>query len=86
MRNFRITYKPVDRYSKATERNIVINVSKPTGDIGQDAHAALNLFVSSIGNLKKNDVIEIQEINAMGENIGEPIKPIGESSIIPTRK
>lgn len=86
MRNFRITYKPIDKYNKATERNIVINVSKPTGDIGQDAHAALNLFISSIGSLKKNDVIEIQEINDIGDNIGMPIKPTGESSIVPMRK
>lgn len=86
MRNFRITYKPIDRYNKSTERNIVVNISKPSGDIGADAHSALNLFIASAGSLKKNDIIEIQEISDDGTNIGEPIKPTGNSSIVPIKK
>ena len=38
------------------------------------------------GNLKKIEIIEIQEKDKNGDNIGEVIKPAGDSSIIPTAR
>lgn len=86
MRTFRITYTKINKHNNGILRNSTISVSNPTGDIGRDAHSALNLFVSSIGGLKKYDVLEIQELNDEGNPIGEPIKPMGDSSIVPYRK
>lgn len=82
-RRFRITYH---KMNSTTDQNAVINVSKPTGDIGKDAHAALNLFVSAVGNLKRFDVTEIQEISDKNKPIGEPIRPTGDASVVPVKK
>lgn len=86
MRKFKITYKPITKREEP-ERKTYISISKPEGDLSQDAHSAVNIFCSTIGNLKKYDIIEIQELDSKGRNIGEPIRPINkESSIIPIRK
>lgn len=85
MRSFIIKWKENKRY--ALERENLVNVTKDTGDIGIDAKAALNLFCANFGNLKKNEIISIQEVNEKGENIGEPIVPTSdESSIVPYKK
>lgn len=85
MRAFIIKWKENKRY--ALERENLVNVTKDTGDIGIDAKAALNLFCANFGNLKKNEIIFIQEVNEKGENIGEPIVPTSdESSIVPYKK
>lgn len=86
MRKFQIAYKPISRYETSVNRNALINLSKETGDIGKDAKAALNIFISTVGNLKKYEIIEIQEINDKGRPIGEPIKPVGENTIVPFKK
>lgn len=86
MRKFQITYKSISKYKTDINRNTLVNLSKETGDIGRDAKAALNIFVSTVGNLKKYEIIEIQEINDKGAPIGEPIKPMGENTIIPFKK
>ena len=52
--------------------------------IGFDAKAAVGIFISSTGNLKKNEIIEIQEVDENNEPIGEVIKPMDNTSIIPT--
>lgn len=85
MRSFIIKWKENKKY--ALERENLVNVIKDTGDIGIDAKAALNLFCANFGNLKKNEIISIQEVNEKGENIGEPIVPTSdESSIVPYKK
>lgn len=85
MRNFCITWKE-NKYN-AIERTQNVAVSKPSGDIGQDAKAALNIFIATVGNLKKNEIISIQEVDENGKNIGEPIVPISnENSIVPLVK
>lgn len=85
MRSFIIKWRENKKY--ALERENLINVTKDTGDIGIDAKAALNLFCANFGNLKKNEIISIQEIDANGESIGLPITPTsGESNIVPYKK
>ena len=49
------------------------------------AKNALNLFIKSCGNLKRNTIIRIQELDENGEQIGEDITPSeGEDAIIPS--
>ena len=84
MRNFIITYAPVQKFGKTVTRNTKIVISKPVGDIGVDAKAAVSVFINSIGNLKKNEIIEIQEVDENNKPIGEMIKPMDNTSIVPT--
>ena len=85
MRSFIIKWKENKKY--ALERENLVDVTKDTGDIGIDAKDALNLFCANFGNLKKNEIISIQEVNEKGENIGEPIVPTSdENSIVPYKK
>ena len=50
----------------------------------KNAKAAVGIFINSIGSLKKNEIIEIQEIDENNKPIGEVIKPMDNTSIIPT--
>ena len=84
MRRFIITWR--ENKINSLERNTIISVVKPIGDIGQDAKSALNIFCAFNGNLKKNEVISIQEIDEKFNPIGEPIVPTGESNIVPYKK
>lgn len=87
MRTFDITWRESKKHS--IERTNRINVTNPAGDIGIDAKAALNLFISAFGGLKKNEIISIQEIDVeTGAFIGEPIKPVDtdEPVILPYKR
>lgn len=85
MRSFMVNWKENKKF--AVERKTLVDVIRPTGDIGLDAKAALNIFCSTYGNLKKNEVISLQEVNANGDSIGEPIAPTAdENSIVPYKK
>jgi hypothetical protein len=85
MRAFIFKWKENKKYS--IERENLIQISRETGDIGQDAKAALNLFCANFGNLKKNEIITIQEVDEHGVEIGEPIKPTSnENNIVPYKK
>ena len=84
MRHFLITYKENKRNGLEIVMHHKISISKPTGDIGLDAKTAVGIFISSTGSLKKNEIIEIQEIDENNEPIGEVIKPMDNTSIIPT--
>ena len=67
------------RYNKVT-------LSKPSGDIGHDAKAALNILCSRFGNLHKIEIHAIQEVDKENNPIGEVMKPTGESSVVPVSK
>ena len=84
MRNFIITYAPIQKFGKMVTRNTKIIISKPSGNIGIDAKAAVGVFINSVGSLKKNEIIEIQEVDENNEPIGEVIKPMDNTSIVPT--
>lgn len=86
MKDFKIIYKRKSKYQNEIPRRSIISIQNPTGDIGKDAKAALNIFIKSIGNLKKYDIIEIQELDKEGKQIGESIKPTEENFIVPFKK
>lgn len=41
-----------------------------------DAQSATSVFMKEMGNLKKNTINFIQEVDKEGNNIGEPIVPM----------
>lgn len=70
---------------ESVSRRTKIRISKPTGKTEIDAKAALGLFTTSCGNLKRNTVIRIKEFDENGEQIGEDITPSAEeNAIIPS--
>ena len=50
------------------------------------AKAATDLFCRTLGNLNKNEIVSIQQIDKDGNPIGEPILPMEGSSIVPIAK
>ncbi len=82
IRNYNITWYPTKDGTNFT-RNTFIKLGKPTGRTEIDAKAALNIFIGSCGNLKKNTIVKIIEMDENGQ-IGEDIVPTeGENAIIP---
>ena len=66
-------------------RNTLINLSNPTGETAVDAKAAINIFTKSCGNLRRNTIISIKELDGEGNQIGEDITPSAEeNAIIPS--
>lgn len=80
-RMYCITWYPT-RDGDNMKRDTFIKLSKPTGQTNYDAKAALNIFISKFGNIKKNTIIKIIEMDENGQ-IGEPITPMEDSTIIP---
>lgn len=68
MKNFIFTWHKNERYGDA-----IIRKNKIVCDNPQDATAA---FMRGFGNLKKNTIISIQEVDNNGNAIGEPITPM----------
>ena len=82
IRNYNIEWYPT-RDGIELKRQTFIRLSKPTGHTNVDAKAALNIFISQFGNLKKNTIIKIKEMDENGQ-IGEDIIPTdNENAIIP---
>lgn len=81
-RNYNIEwYKTKER--NPIHRNTFIQLSKPTGQTNIDAKAALNIFISNNGNLNKNTIVKIIEMDENGQ-IGEDIVPTdNENAIVP---
>ena len=85
MRHFIFTWAAIEKHGKTIMRNNKITVSNTTGDIGHDAKSAVNIFTANFGNLKKNEIFSIQEVDKNGKSIGEPILPAeGENAIVPS--
>ena len=82
IRNYNIVWYPTKDGDKFT-RNTFIKLSKPTGKTEYDAKAALNVFISSCGNLKKNTIVKIVEMDENGQ-IGEDIVPTENTAILPS--
>lgn len=80
-RMYCITWYPT-RDGDNMKRDTFIKLSKPTGQTNYDAKAALNIFISKFGNIKKNTIVKIIEMDENGQ-IGEPITPMEDSAIIP---
>ena len=84
IRNYNIEWYPT-KDGENFKRKTFIRLSKPTGRTEYDAKAALNIFTASCGNLKKNTIVKIVEMDENGQ-IGEDIVPTDGSSIIPEKK
>lgn len=84
IRNYNIEWYPT-RDGIEFKRQTFVRLSKPTGHTDIDAKAALNIFISQCGNLKKNTIIRIKEMDENGQ-IGEDIVPKEENAIIPIKK
>ena len=84
IRNYNIEWYPT-RDGQNFKRQTFIRLSKPTGHTDIDAKAALNIFISQCGNLRKNTIIKIVEMDENGQ-IGEDIVPTDGSSMIPEKK
>ena len=70
MKTFEILWFKNEKYGNPIERKVVVQ--------SIDAQSALQVFMSANGNLKKNTVIHIQELNKDGNPVGEPIVPENE--------
>lgn len=82
IRNYNIEWYPTKEGEKL-KRTTFIKLSKPTGRTEYDAKAALGIFTTSCGSLKKNTIVKIVEMDENGQ-IGEDIVPVeGENAIIP---
>ena len=84
IRNYNITWYAT-KDGEAFTRQTFLRLSKPTGRTEFDAQAALNIFISQFGNLKKNTIVKIIEMDENGQ-IGDPIVPTGDNAIIPTAR
>ena len=85
IRNYNIEWYPT-RDGEKFKRQTFIRLSKPTGRTNIDAKAALNIFISQFGGLKKNTIVRIKEMDENGQ-IGEDITPMNkENAIIPIAK
>lgn len=85
IRNYNIEWYSTKeiKYGNPTSRNTFIRLSNPTGETNRDAKAALGIFIATNGNLKKNTIVKIIEMDENGQ-IGEDIVPIeDENAIIP---
>ena len=82
MKKFLFTWHENVRYGEPMVRTNLVTVNA-SGDVGQAAKAATNVFTKNFGNLKRTTIISIQEINEKGEKVGEPIVPQDETSIVP---
>ena len=70
MKRFIIKWYKNEKYSTPIERSTEVQ--------SISAQEALQALMKNNGTLKKITIIEIQEINAKGEPIGAPIKPMDE--------
>lgn len=83
-RTYAINWYPT-KDGESVSRTTMVKISKPTGKTDIDAKAAVGLFTKSCGNLKRNTIIKIQELDENGKQIGEDITPsTKENAIIPS--
>lgn len=87
-RIFNVTWAPKTTKAWKIEPTRVTKVEIPNAstDIGIAAKSALQIFSEVNGSLAKVNVVSIQEVNLLGEAVGEPIIPDADNSIVPTRK
>lgn len=85
MKYFLITwYEKKDK--QKIHRTHKISIKTNSSDIGVTAKRATDLFCLACGNLNKNEIVSIQEVDENNVPIGEPITPMDGSTIVPTRR
>ena len=85
MRNFEFTWYEKNDRLKMKRHNKVQAAVVDTAEIGA-AKLATDIFCRTFGNLNKNEIVSIQQIDKNGNPIGEPIVPMEGSSIVPISK
>ena len=78
MSNFTITYHKNKKFGA--------EIVQKTSIQAKNAKSAVEVFVSTIGNLKKMTIHEVQEYDKKGNPVGEPIVPMEENAIVPVAK
>ena len=86
MRNFEFTWYEKNDRLKMERHNKVQAAVVDTEEIGTAAKLATDIFCRTFGNLNKNEILSIQQIDKDGNPIGEPIVPMEGSSIVPISK
>ena len=81
MRRFEIAWK--DNINEF-ERKTKVVVSKSTENLGEDCLKAISIFQHIFG--KSTEILSLQELDENKNSIGEIIKPIGDSTIVPIKK
>ena len=84
MKKFCFTWYKNEKYSTPIERKT--EISSPVDDLASAAKQATVIFTKLNGSLKANTIVSIQEIDAEGNPIGEPIIPTEEEMIVPVKK
>lgn len=83
-RIYRFKWYPT-KDGEIVSRHTLVQLSNPTGKTEIDAKNAVDLFIRSCGNLRKNTIIKIQELDENGKQIGKDITPSAEeNAIIPS--
>ena len=84
MQRFNFTwYAKQDKIERHTK--VQTNVAD-SAELSIGAKAATDLLSRTLGNLNKNEIVSIQQIDKDGNPIGEPILPMEGSSIVPIAK
>ena len=86
VRNYKFNWYKNEKYGEPLERHTFVRLTDAVGRVEVDAKRATELFVKSIGSLKYNTIISIQEFDDAGQQLGEDIIPEEGSSIVPTAK
>ena len=86
MRNFEFTWYEKNDRLKMERHNKIQAAVVDTAEIGIAAKLATDIFCRTFGNLNKNEIVSIQQIDKDGNPIGEPIVPMEGSSIVPIAK
>lgn len=87
-RNFNVAWanKSTKDWKKEPIRTTRVEVPNASTEIGIAAKSALQIFSEVNGSLAKVDVLSIQEVDMLGNAVGEPIIPDADNSVIPTKK
>ena len=81
-RTYAIDWYPT-KDGPVTVRRTMISISKATGETHIDAKRALNLFIKSCGNLKKNTIVRLREFDQNKKQLGEDIVPSENETSLP---
>lgn len=83
-RSYIFSWYENNKYGNPIIRTNKIYLIRPTGKTEYDAKAALKIFMVNFGNLKKNTIVSIKELDENNKQIGEDIVPSeAEDAIIP---
>jgi len=83
---FEIQWRKQSKNNSEPIRTTLVRVPSAEGSVGIDCSRAVDLFCGCFGNLKKNEIIKIRELDENGNQIGEDITPSDKEVIMPVKK